>query len=99
MSLEGPTVPSNAQNPPPSSGPAKKFDLTVLSGPEGGLSPVEIALAESLGFVPVSLGTRVLRADTAPLAALAVIAALAAAPPQTAPQAAGSIPLPATAHP
>ncbi len=52
--------------------------VTVLSGPEGGLSPAEIALAESLGFVPVSLGDRVLRADTAPLAALAVIAALSA---------------------
>ena len=54
--------------------------VTVLSGPEGGLSPAEIALAESLGFVPVSLGDRVLRADTAPLAALAVIAALSVAP-------------------
>ena len=52
--------------------------VTVLSGPEGGLSPAEIALAESLGFVPVSLGARVLRADTAPLAALSVIAALSA---------------------
>ena len=62
--------------------------VTVLSGPEGGLSPTEIALAESLGFVPVSLGARVLRADTAPLAALAVIAALAAASPQAAPPAA-----------
>ena len=54
--------------------------VTVLSGPEGGLTPAEIALAESLGFVPVSLGDRVLRADTAPLAALAVIAALSVAP-------------------
>ena len=52
--------------------------VTALSGPEGGLSPAEIALAESLGFVPVSLGARVLRADTAPLAALSVIAALSA---------------------
>ena len=54
--------------------------VTVLSGPEGGLTPAEVALAESLGFVPVSLGDRVLRADTAPLAALAVIAALSVAP-------------------
>ncbi len=48
---------------------------TVLSGPEGGLSPDELALACALGFVPAGLGPRVLRADTAPLAALAVIAA------------------------
>jgi 16S rRNA (uracil1498-N3)-methyltransferase len=55
--------------------------VTVLSGPEGGLSPAEIALAESHGFVPVGLGARVLRADTAPLAALSVIAALSAVAP------------------
>ncbi|MEK8051614.1 16S rRNA (uracil(1498)-N(3))-methyltransferase [Ideonella sp. DXS22W] len=47
----------------------------LLSGPEGGLSPAEQAAAEKAGFQPVSLGPRVLRADTAPLAALAVIAA------------------------
>jgi 16S rRNA (uracil1498-N3)-methyltransferase len=48
----------------------------LLSGPEGGLSAAEQALAARHGFAPVSLGPRVLRADTAPLAALAVIAAL-----------------------
>ena len=47
----------------------------VLSGPEGGLSPAEQALAQASGFVPVSLGPRVLRGDTAPLAALATLAA------------------------
>ena len=50
--------------------------ITALSGPEGGLSAAEIALAESCGFLPVSLGARVLRADTAPLALLACVAAL-----------------------
>jgi 16S rRNA (uracil1498-N3)-methyltransferase len=45
--------------------------LTSLSGPEGGLTPAEEALARQHGFVPVSLGPRVLRADTAPLALLA----------------------------
>ena len=44
--------------------------LTVLSGPEGGLSLAEEALALAHGFVRVSLGPRVLRADTAPLAIL-----------------------------
>jgi len=51
----------------------------LLSGPEGGLSPDEQALAQQRGYAPVSLGPRVLRADTAPLAALAIIAALASA--------------------
>ncbi len=48
--------------------------VTVLSGPEGGLSPAEAAAALSAGFVPVTLGPRVLRAETAPLAVLAVCA-------------------------
>jgi 16S rRNA (uracil1498-N3)-methyltransferase len=47
--------------------------LVVLSGPEGGLSPAEEALALSAGFVPVTLGARVLRAETAPLAVLAAL--------------------------
>jgi 16S rRNA (uracil1498-N3)-methyltransferase len=46
----------------------------VLSGPEGGFTGDEETRARSLGFVPVSLGARTLRADTAPLAALAVLA-------------------------
>jgi 16S rRNA (uracil1498-N3)-methyltransferase len=47
--------------------------VTVLSGPEGGLSPAEEAAALTAGFVPVTLGPRVLRAETAPLAVLAVL--------------------------
>ena len=45
--------------------------LICLSGPEGGLADAEEALARRAGFVPLSLGPRVLRADTAPLALLA----------------------------
>jgi 16S rRNA (uracil1498-N3)-methyltransferase len=48
--------------------------VLVLSGPEGGLSPAEEAAARSAGFVPIGLGERVLRADTAPLAVLAHLA-------------------------
>ncbi len=48
--------------------------ITTLSGPEGGLSPQEEAQAMQLGFVPVTLGPRVLRAETAPLALLSVMA-------------------------
>ena len=45
--------------------------LVLLSGPEGGLSAAERELAVGSGFMAVSLGARVLRADTAPLAVLA----------------------------
>jgi 16S rRNA (uracil1498-N3)-methyltransferase len=48
---------------------------TFLSGPEGGLSAPEEAAALTKGFQPVSLGNRVLRAETAGLAALAVFTA------------------------
>lgn len=44
--------------------------LLFLSGPEGGLSAEEDALARAHGFVPVTMGPRVLRAETAALAAL-----------------------------
>lgn len=50
--------------------------IVVLSGPEGGLTAAEQSRAVAAGFAPVSLGARVLRADTAPLAALACIAVL-----------------------
>ena len=48
-------------------------DVTLLSGPEGGLTPAEETLALAAGFVPVTLGPRVLRAETAPLAVLAAL--------------------------
>ncbi len=53
---------------------ASQAPVTVLSGPEGGLSPGEESAALGAGFTPVSLGQRVLRAETAPLAVLAVCA-------------------------
>jgi 16S rRNA (uracil1498-N3)-methyltransferase len=48
----------------------------ALSGPEGGLDSGEMAAAAAAGFEPVALGPLVLRADTAPLAWLAQMAAL-----------------------
>jgi 16S rRNA (uracil1498-N3)-methyltransferase len=50
--------------------------VIFLSGPEGGLSAAEEAAALACGFLPVTLGPRVLRAETAPLAALVALAAL-----------------------
>ena len=47
--------------------------ITCLSGPEGGLSPGEENAALACGFVPVTLGPRVLRAETAALCALAAL--------------------------
>jgi 16S rRNA (uracil1498-N3)-methyltransferase len=51
--------------------------VTLLIGPEGGFSVDELATAEHHGFIAARLGPRVLRAETAPLAALATIQALA----------------------
>lgn len=47
--------------------------INVFIGPEGGFPPSEVAYAESRGIVPVSLGHRILRAETA---GLAVVVAL-----------------------
>jgi 16S rRNA (uracil1498-N3)-methyltransferase len=47
--------------------------LCCLSGPEGGLNDAEERAALDQGFAAVSLGPRVLRADTAPLAWLASV--------------------------
>jgi 16S rRNA (uracil1498-N3)-methyltransferase len=50
--------------------------VDVLIGPEGGLAAEERQLAVAAGFVPVRFGPRVLRTETAPLAALAAMQAL-----------------------
>jgi len=48
--------------------------VLLVAGPEGGLSPQEESSARALGFQAVTLGPRVLRSETAPLAALAALA-------------------------
>lgn len=48
-------------------------EVTLLIGPEGGLSDAEMTLAYQAHFVPLSLGPRVLRTETASVAALAVL--------------------------
>lgn len=49
------------------------FSLGVFSGPEGGFADEELEAARSYGIIPVTLGPRTLRAETAPLAAVAAI--------------------------
>jgi 16S rRNA (uracil1498-N3)-methyltransferase len=50
--------------------------VTVLTGPEGGLTPEEVAALVARGAQAVTLGPRILRAETAPVALLGAIAAL-----------------------
>lgn len=50
--------------------------ITLLIGPEGGLSPAEISQAQRAGFSGVRLGPRILRTETAGVAALAALQAL-----------------------
>jgi 16S rRNA (uracil1498-N3)-methyltransferase len=51
-------------------------DVCLLVGPEGGLSDREIEAAIGNGFQPLALGPRVLRTETAPLAAISIIQSL-----------------------
>lgn len=50
--------------------------LTLLSGPEGGFSDQEREQAKAAGFIPVKMGPRILRTETAVLAALAAAQSL-----------------------
>lgn len=51
--------------------------IALVTGAEGGFSPEEAAALTAAGAQPVSLGPRILRCETAPLAALAAVMALA----------------------
>jgi 16S rRNA (uracil1498-N3)-methyltransferase len=53
--------------------PKPSGEIQLLIGAEGGLSANEIALAKQHGFIGVQLGKRILRTETAPLAAIAVM--------------------------
>ena len=48
-------------------------DLLLMIGPEGGISEQERGIAREHGAVPVSLGRRILRAETAGLVAISAI--------------------------
>lgn len=47
--------------------------VTLLTGPEGGFSDQERSIAKAAGFIPVRLGSRILRTETAAIAALAAV--------------------------
>jgi 16S rRNA (uracil1498-N3)-methyltransferase len=49
--------------------------IVIATGPEGGWTREEVENAIALGFQPVSLGRRILRAVTAPVVALSLISA------------------------
>ena len=66
-------APDSPDSPDMPDMPATLSPVIFLSGPEGGLSPAEEALAISHGFNPVTLGPRVLRSETAALAALVAL--------------------------
>ena len=55
-------------------GPGQRpFSVNLFIGPEGGFSSAETELARAYGILPVSLGRRTLRAETAAIAATALI--------------------------
>ncbi len=49
--------------------------IALLIGPEGGLTDEEVALAKANHFIGLSLGPRIMRTETAPIAALSIIGA------------------------
>jgi 16S rRNA (uracil1498-N3)-methyltransferase len=67
---------SATQNPMPALSRIEERSLALLVGPEGGFSDEERVLLRSLSFVTaIPLGPRILRADTAAVAAMAVVQA------------------------
>ncbi|MBP0963089.1 MAG: RNA methyltransferase, partial [Oscillospiraceae bacterium] len=50
--------------------------VSLMTGPEGGFEPAEVEYAKQQGVHICSLGPRILRCETAPLAALAVVTAV-----------------------
>jgi 16S rRNA (uracil1498-N3)-methyltransferase len=50
--------------------------VTLLTGPEGGFTDQERCIAKAAGFIPVRLGSRILRTETAAIAALVAVQTL-----------------------
>jgi 16S rRNA (uracil1498-N3)-methyltransferase len=71
---EEPTLPATLQKELPN-----HSNISILIGPEGGVTTPEAHLASAQGWQIVSLGPRILRAETAALAAIALWAGVAGA--------------------
>jgi 16S rRNA (uracil1498-N3)-methyltransferase len=56
--------------------PVPSQPISLLAGPEGDFSSTELQQARDCGFAPISMGPRILRTETAGIAALAAIQAL-----------------------
>lgn len=65
--------PAGSSLPPSVSVPGS---VNLLTGPEGGFSPAEVALAESHGYRTIRLGPRIFRAETAPVVGLGLLQSL-----------------------
>jgi 16S rRNA (uracil1498-N3)-methyltransferase len=52
---------------------ASEDEILLIIGPEGGFSEREVEEAKALGAIPITLGSRILRTETAPLMALSCI--------------------------
>ena len=53
--------------------PENETEVSVFIGPEGGFAPEEVAFAKENGVLTATLGSRILRTETAPLAALSIL--------------------------
>ncbi|MEZ2239807.1 16S rRNA (uracil(1498)-N(3))-methyltransferase [Microcoleus sp.] len=58
---------------PPCPPPGRELSIVIAIGPEGGWTEGEVKRAIEFGFEPVSLGSRILRAVTAPIVALSLV--------------------------
>ncbi|MBQ1986206.1 MAG: 16S rRNA (uracil(1498)-N(3))-methyltransferase [Clostridia bacterium] len=53
--------------------PADETEASIFIGPEGGFAPEEVEFAKENGVITATLGPRILRTETAPLAALSIL--------------------------
>lgn len=51
----------------------KGKEFVILSGPEGGFTPLELNQAQENGFIPLTLGHLTLRSETAPLVLISIL--------------------------
>jgi 16S rRNA (uracil1498-N3)-methyltransferase len=70
MLTERSSGPSLATMPLPQD---RAHSIILLIGPEGGWAAAEQSLAQEQGFLPLTLGPRILRAETAAIAALSIL--------------------------